>query len=220
MLRLLFEKKGTSVWISHLELMRLFQRSFKRAGLLLKHTQGYNPRPSVSIALPLSVGVESCCELLEFEIENVEKISCDSIKARLNETLTDGVRVLDVYEAGKKYRELAYLQCKIELVYDNGVPSGAQASISHLFKMEEIILPKKTKNGMQEQDIVPMIKMLDVSQVGENQLEIDCVICCQNPTLNPAQLTLAINTLLPEYAPDFSKCCRVEIFDHNNIVFR
>ena len=53
--RLLFEKKGSAVWISHLDLMRLFQRAFKRADLPLKHTQGFNPRPSVSIALPLSV---------------------------------------------------------------------------------------------------------------------------------------------------------------------
>ena len=66
--RLLFEKMGTSIWMSHLDLMRLFQRSFKRAGLQLSHTNGYNPRPSVSIALPLSVGVESHCELLDFDL--------------------------------------------------------------------------------------------------------------------------------------------------------
>ena len=52
MLRALFQKTGNAVYISHLDLMRLFQRSFKRAGLPLTHTQGFNPRPSVSIALP------------------------------------------------------------------------------------------------------------------------------------------------------------------------
>ena len=62
--RLLFEKIGNAVWMSHLDLMRVFQRAFKRAGLNLKCTQGFNPRPSVSIALPLSVGVESVCERL------------------------------------------------------------------------------------------------------------------------------------------------------------
>ena len=64
--RIVFEKKGRAVWISHLDLMRLFQRAFKRAGLPLTHTQGFNPRPSVSIALPLSVGYSSECEILEF----------------------------------------------------------------------------------------------------------------------------------------------------------
>ena len=67
--RALFEKTGNAVWMSHLDLMRLFQRAFKRADLHLKHTQGFNPRPFVSIALPMSVGVESVCELLDFDLE-------------------------------------------------------------------------------------------------------------------------------------------------------
>ena len=46
MLRALFQKTGNAVYISHLDLMRLFQRAFKRAGLPLTHTQGFNPRPS------------------------------------------------------------------------------------------------------------------------------------------------------------------------------
>ena len=48
--RLLFEKKGNAIWISHLDLMRVFQRSFKRAGLPLTHTKGFNPRPWASKA--------------------------------------------------------------------------------------------------------------------------------------------------------------------------
>ena len=109
MLRLLFEKKGRSVWISHLDLMRLFQRAFKRAGLPLTHTQGFNPRPSVSIALPLSVGVESQCELLDFELETCD-MSTSEIRDKLNEGLVAGVRVLDVYKDGRKIRDLCYLQ--------------------------------------------------------------------------------------------------------------
>jgi len=67
--RALFEKTGNAIYISHLDLMRIFQRAFKRAGLPLTHTKGFNPRPSVSIALPLSLGVESVCELLDFDLE-------------------------------------------------------------------------------------------------------------------------------------------------------
>lgn len=220
MLRLLFEKKGNAVYISHLDLMRLFQRAFKRAGLLLKHTQGYNPRPSVSIALPLSVGVESNCELLEFEIENTENIPCEQIQEALNRSLIDGVRVLDVYDNGRKYRELAYLRCNLTLEYDEGIPAGAEDAFRSLFSRKELILPKKTKNGMQDQNIIPMIQSLEVNRAGEGQMEIDCVICCQNPTLNPAQLILAIETHLPAYVPSFCKCCRMEIFDQNYQVFR
>ena len=81
--RILFEKKGNAVWISHLDLMRLFQRAFKRAGLPLTHTQGFNPRPSVSIALPLSVGVESNCELLDFDLDG-DKVANRIVRGKLN----------------------------------------------------------------------------------------------------------------------------------------
>ena len=69
MRRLLFEKTGNAIWISHLDLMRLFQRAFKRAGLHLTHTQGFNPRPSVSIALPLSAFVPVKSTDLERELD-------------------------------------------------------------------------------------------------------------------------------------------------------
>ena len=112
--RALFEKTGMAAYISHLDLMRLFQRSFKRAGLPLTHTNGFNPRPSVSIALPLSLGVESVCELLDFDLET-EGFSCGDILDRLNQCLTDGVKVLKVYDNGSKIKNLAYLSCNIVL---------------------------------------------------------------------------------------------------------
>ena len=68
--RLLFEKTGDAVYLSHLDLMRIFQRAFRRADILIWHSQGFSPRAYVSSALPLSVGVESRCEILDFEIED------------------------------------------------------------------------------------------------------------------------------------------------------
>lgn len=218
--RALFEKKGNATWISHLDLMRLFQRSFKRAGLSLTHTQGFNPRPSVSIALPLSVGVESQCELLDFNLDG-QQISCEEICTRLNENLVPGVKVLLVYENGRKLKDLAYLHCCLCLEYDNGVPDGAQEAITYLFAQETVTVPKKTKNnGIQDQNIIPMIQSLRVRRAGERELVLDAVVCCQNPTLNPMQLHLAIERYLPECKPDFVKCSRLEIFDVNSEVFR
>lgn len=217
--RLLFEKTGSAVWISHLDLMRLFQRAFQRACLPLKHTQGYNPRPSVSIALPLSVGVESRCELLDFDLDGV-CIPCEEITARLNQTLVSGVVVHSTYETGRKLRELALLDCAVNLEYDRGVPDGAKNAIEDLFCRESLLVTKKTKNGLQEQDIIPMIRKLELAEVEPGVLQIQARICCQNPTLNPAQLVMAVETYLPEFAPDFSKCSRVQIYDTNEEVFR
>jgi len=218
MLRALFEKTGNAVWISHLDLMRLFQRAFKRAGLPLTHTQGFNPRPSVSIALPLSVGVESRCELLDFDLDG-ENIPCDQIKARLEKTLVDGIRVLDVYENGLKIKHLALLDCLVTLEYDGGVPCNAASAITELFARESVAVEKKGKNGIQEQDIIPMIRSFSV-EAGEKELLLRARICCQNPTLNPMQLAAAVERYLPECKADHVRCCRVEIYDSDEKVFR
>ena len=217
--RLLFEKTGSSIWISHLDLMRLFQRAFKRAGLPLKHTQGYNPRPSVSIALPLSVGVDSLCELLDFDLDGV-RIPCDEITEKLNDALVSGVRVLKTYEDGRKLRDLALLDCVVAMEYDRGVPDGAETALRELFARDAVCVPKKTKNGVQDQDIIPMIRKLAFVQTDANVLQLQARVCCQNPTLNPAQLVAAINLYLPAYAPDFTKCSRLEILDAQEEIFR
>ena len=217
--RLLFEKTGNAIWISHLDLMRVFQRAFKRVRLPLTHTQGFNPRPSVSIALPLSVGVESRCELLDFDLDGCD-VSLAEIKERLNTALITGVRVLDVYADGRKIRDLSLLRCKIELQYDNSAPSGAVDAISSLFTQDEVIVSKKTKRGVQDQNIVNMIRRLHIDVASEKSLVVDCMICCQNPTLNPAQIPAAIEQFLPEYKPNHFKCIRVEVYDNNEIIFR
>ena len=216
--RILFEKKGNAIWISHLDLMRVFQRSFKRAGLPLTHSGGFNPRPSVSIALPLSVGVESACELLDFDLDGYE-VSCEEMRDRLNATLVSGVKVLEVYEEARKIKHLAYLDCVVTLEYDNGAPEAD--AIAELFRRENLFVEKKTKsNGIQDQDILPMIRSLTVEQTDSQTLTIFARVCCQNPTLNPMQMVAAIERHAPELKPDFAKCRRVEVYDTENTIFR
>lgn len=217
--RALFEKTGMAAYISHLDLMRLFQRSFKRAGLPLTHTKGFNPRPSVSIALPMSLGVESVCELLEFDLET-DGFSCEEIRDRLNANLTKGVRILDVYEDGAKLKQLAYLSCDLTMEYDQGIPIDAQNRLSELFSQPELIVEKKGKNGITEQNIIPMIQEIQFEAVSPGELRLSALICCQNPTLNPAQLTAAIAKYLPECAPDFVRICRKEIYNTEKKLFR
>ncbi len=218
--RILFEKKGNAVWISHLDLMRLFQRAFKRAGLPLTHTQGFNPRPSVSIALPLSVGVESSCELLDFELDG-GKVANRIVRGKLNDYLVPGIRVIKVYDNMQKIKHLALLDTVVTLEYDRGVPAEAVDRIRALFAQEEVLVEKKTKSGgIQDQNIIPMIKSMEVVQPDDHTLELHARVCCQNPTLNPMQLHGAIQRHLPDLAPDFAKSERIEIYDTDGNIFR
>ena len=84
----------------------------------------------------------------------------------------------------------------------------------------QAIWKSETKNGMQDQDIIPMIRKLDVVRVDAHTLELNARICCQNPTLNPAQIVAAIGLYVPEFAPDFTKCSRLEILDNQEEIFR
>ena len=217
--RILFTITGDAVWMSLLDLMRVFQRAFKRAGLPLTHTQGYNPRPSVSIALPLSVGVESQCELLDFELDG-ESVPCEQITQRLNAVLVPGVQVLQTYENGNKLKELSLLRVELTMEYDHGVPAEAGEGIQNLFQRATLTVEKKGKNGPVQQDIIPMIRSFELRQSDANTMVMDALICCQNPTLNPAQMVAAITNYLPQYAPDFTKCRRMEIFTDQEKQFR
>ena len=217
--RALFEKTGNAVWISHLDLMRVFQRAFKRVGLPLTHTQGFNPRPSVSIALPLSVGIESRCELLDFDLEG-ERVANDEIRSRLNENLVSGVKIQAVYDDFSKIKNLAFLDCVLTLEYDRGIPAGGAQQLKEFFSREEVVVEKRTKNGPKMENIIPMIKSLEIAEADDHVLEIHTRICCQNPTLNPMQLSAAIDLYLPELKPDFVKCRRVEVYDMDETVFR
>ena len=78
-LRLLFVKEDRAAYISHLDLLRTFQRAFLRLGLVLRHSQGFHPHPILSFALPLPVGQCSDCELLDFE--TVEDLDAAALPA-------------------------------------------------------------------------------------------------------------------------------------------
>ena len=218
MARALFEKMGNARYISHLDLMRVFQRAFKRAGLPLIHTQGFNPRASVSIALPLSLGVESRCELLDFDLEN--SVNCGEIREKLNAALIDGVYIREVYEQGQKLKNLALLQSRLVLEYDGQIPDEAAEQIQHLFSRPELIVEKKGKNGISQQDIIPMLRRISVKALSDQEVEIVALHSCQNPSLNPMQLSAAITKYLPELTPDYVRCFREEIYDTNETIFR
>ena len=217
--RLLFSKQGEAVWISHLDLMRLFQRAFKRADLPLTHSQGYNPRPSVSIAMPLSVGTESLCELLDFDLEG-EEVPCEDIMRRLNAVLVKGVKVHACCKNGRKLKELALLRCRLVLHYDAALAQDAPDRIMELFSRSALTVTKKSRNGPVEQDIIPMIRSLNVCAADESKITLEALVCCQNPSLNPMQIVAAIEHYLPECKPDHAVCRRMEIFDANEKVFR
>ena len=108
----------------------------------------------------------------------------------------------------------------LTLEYDSGIPEGCVQRIQELFSREEVIVEKRAKNGPKPENIIPMIRRLETVTMDENVFEIRIRVCCQNPSLNPMQLSAAIDKYLPEVKPDFVRCCRVEVYDEQETVFR
>ena len=217
-LRLLFIKENQASYISHLDLMRTFQRVFPRGGLELRHSQGFHPHPLISIVLPLPVGQSSECELLDFEVE--QDIDGAGIADMLNAGLPAGLRVRECYRVERPARDLSFLRARVEFDYDAGVPSGALDKLRALTAGEEVLVEKRTKHKeLARINIVPLIRSIEWSE-GENLICAEMVVAAQNPGLNPALLANAVTAYLPELAPDFARVRRLELYDAQMRVFR
>lgn len=217
-LRLLFEKQGTACYISHLDLMRTFQRLFLRAGIFLKHSNGFHPHPIISIVLPLPVGQSSCCELLDFEIE--QTVDLAALPALLNAGCPEGLRVLRAYEAVRPVKDLAFVQAEMDLIYDRGVPEGACAALRDLFSRQELMIQKKNKRKeLVDVNVRPLLRQITFARQ-EGRVHVQAVVSAQNPGLNPALLASAVEANLPDYAPDFVTVRRTDVLDESGTSFR
>ena len=215
--RMLFSKTGRAVYISHLDLMRTVTRAFMRTECRLKYSEGFNPHPNISIALPLSVGCESVCEIMDFKMR--EDMPCEEIKKRLATQFPEGIEVIDVYEAERKVKEIKWLSISGVFEYDERDAAVMAEKLNEFYSAENIVITKKTKRGMGESDIRPAIREITFEHSGNNVL-MRAIISAQEPTLNPELIADALRQLAPDIAPDFAKFRRLEIFDENMQVFR
>ena len=218
--RLLFSKTGRAKYISHLDLMRTFQRAFARAGIAIKHTEGFNPHPFVSIALPLSVGYSSQCEILEFGL--LEGTSYDEVPARLTAAMPEGIVIHECYPAERKLKELASINYIMNFEYNEGRPQAAEPAIRELLTRESLMVKKKSnksKKGYTEVDLIPLIRSLHL-ECQSDTMTLDTILSAQNPGLNPELIRSVFCEEYPEFAPDFVTFHRREVLDADGKVFR
>ncbi len=216
--RLLFKKEGRAKYISHLDLLHTMQRAFIRAGVSIRHTNGFNPHPYMSFALPLSVGQESCCELMDFGLTSDTPL--ETLPSLLNPVLQEGLTAVSAYNAERKLSELKWLRVFGRLLYPSGVPSGAAEKLRTLFDAPSIVVEKKGKKGLTEADIAPLISSIEFSISDPARLTVNAVIAAQNPSLNPALIVSAFQRLAPDLTPEAAFFKRMEVYDAEYNVFR
>ena len=216
-LRMRFSKTGRAVYISHLDLMHTMQRAIARAGYSLKYSEGYNPHPQISIALPLSVGMSSICEIMDFRLN--EEIDTRIFRDKVNGCFPEGILATEVYPAERKSSLIKWLEIEGTFEYDERRPEEVLDSVAAFFDQERIVVEKKSKRGMTETDIRPMIRSIAFSS-REDALMVHALISAADPTLNPELLSGALRQLKPELAPDFASYCRIETLLSDGEIFR
>ena len=218
--RLLFTKTGRARYISHLDLMRTFQRAFFRAGIPLKHTEGFNPHPFISIALPLSVGYSSQCEILEFVL--LDGVPREAVPRRLTAAMPEGILVHSCYPAERKLKELTYVNYIINMEYEEGRPQETETALKNLLSRDSLVVRKKSKKakaGFTEVDLIPLIHSWNI-QCQRDAMTLSADLRAQNPGLNPELIRASFCEAYPELPPDFVTFHRREVLDADGKPFR
>ena len=226
-LRLRFSKTGKAIYMSHLDLMSTLQRSFIRAGIKLKYSQGFNPHPSLSIALPLSVGLSSLCELIDFKTENY--LLPDGLPELINNVLPEGIKITDSYIPYTKFNTIKWVKINGQLHYDI-LPINIIDDLNNRFTMKNIMIIKKTKRGISEIDIAPHINSISFTNYPLNnkkicynkngEITISAIISAQEPSINPLNLMSALYGDYVKLAPNYVSFTRTEVYDKDLNVFR
>lgn len=199
-LRVKFNKKNYLRYLGHLDLMRLFQRSFGRADIPIKYSEGFNPKPKLSIANPLSLGIESEEEYMDIELE--DKIPVEDFTQKMNVVLPPDVQIIDgkYLEKGDSISSLiswALYEINFDVLEIKDRESLENITDKWLSK-EEIIIIKARKKGKikvrNEENIKSLIRDMSIKELDENSITIKVILKSgDNGNLRPLDFIDAFN---------------------------
>ncbi|HPU58971.1 MAG TPA: TIGR03936 family radical SAM-associated protein, partial [Candidatus Avimonas sp.] len=178
-IRVKFIRGGEAKYVSHLELIRVFERAVRRAGLPIAYTLGFNPHPRMVFGLPLAVGVTSEAEYADFEL--AEEMRPEDFMDRLNRQLPAGLKIVEAFVRRGKSNIMADIK---GAAYSVVVCAGDMPESVDIRKLTEVFLArpkimaeKETKSGVKEIDIKPMIKKMSVDEsfsMGDSEIAGAC----------------------------------------------
>ena len=189
-IRFKFKKLGSLQYISHLDLVRTMHKIVVRSTLPLKYTEGFNPKPKMVFAAPLSIGTESLCEFLDLKLS--ERVDESLALALMNKNMTDEMQVIEAYYADTKFTELKWLSYTVTLKTD-GASEKLCDKINEALLCDTVEVEKKTKSGIKTVNIRPLIKSADAFFDGE-EIKILCLLSADpSEFLNPEYLVKYLN---------------------------
>ncbi len=174
-----FKVRGNLRFLSHAETLRVFQRACVRAGVKVLYSEGFNPRPKLSLPLPRTVGIEVDDDLLCFRIEGAgaqENDLCTSTKTRLSEQLPDGLELLSARFAKTSTPIQPCQAAYLLAVQKEYLDENLKNRIKHLLESENLNLRRQMgpENArFKNVDVRPFLKSIELEDTG---LSVECKI--------------------------------------------
>ena len=199
--RATFENRRRAKYISHLDLMRCMQRAFKRAGVPIWYTEGFNPHAYLMFPLALSLGYESGCECMDFRIDG--DMSMQEAMERLNRVLPEDLQIVRVAEPVRKHTDIAFADYSVAL--DCGEDTAAEALRSAwdtFIAQPEIITEKKTKRGTAQIDLKSQAQIQAVHTLDDGLFMQLRMPAGTSVNVNPSLLFDAFTAWLTAEKPD------------------
>lgn len=184
--RITFAKRGALSFISHLDFNHSFIRILKRAGIPLKYSEGFNPRPKIVFGLPLSVGMEGENEIVDIGLR--EELSCEEVKSRLIAAVPDDMEIKDVTIPELKVKNIELAE------YTVTFPdfTADTAKICEILANPPQIL-KHSKSGDKLTDIGHMIMKVKVANENGSLILYLTLTAFDSNYLNPEYVVAALN---------------------------
>ena len=167
--RVWFHKTGPIRYISHLDLMRTMTRAIRRSGIDLWYTEGFNPHPYMTFALPLSLGMQSVCESMDIRIEG--DATNEEICRALQSVMPDGIFVTAVKEPVLDPKFIAF--ARFSVAFENAAdPALLRQKTDTLLSGDSLIVQKLGKKGhkkvMKEIDLLQSLQSYSLHVDGDS----------------------------------------------------
>ncbi len=213
--RAVFKKTDRAIYISHLDLMRVMQRTFKRARLPVWFTKGYNPHAYINFSLPLSLGVSSECEVMDFGVDMSSGLpDYDYLTREMNKALPQGLEIVKMYEPKMSHTLIGSCDYTVTFMTDDPCEYVLKA-FDAFMAQPEILTQKRCKVNMKKTivtvDIKPDIQITD-KIAGDNLTVMLRLPAGIKHTLNVVAVANAFEAF---YGKEFDKVCinRTKIYD-------
>ncbi len=162
--RVKYEKRLPLRFTSHLDLVRIFERAFRRAGIKLVYSQGFHPHPRIAYGPPLAMGYTSNAEYMDVQFYRDKE---PEIKLALNRVLPEGLRILETRNLYGKHQSLASIINRADYevdLYRAFDQSYLNQNIAEFLERKQIIIQRRRGEEHQELDIRPFIEMIRTDQ--------------------------------------------------------